>query len=82
MAGGESTRQRVFLFSDVVDSVGFKTRLGNEAYQSEYRWVDERFRQIVASIPGAESLQDLGDGRLCASSRPAAEPFRRHSFYK
>ncbi len=59
------THQRVFLFTDVVDSVGFKTQYGNEAYKEEYGWLDELLRSTVASLPGAEILQDLGDGRLC-----------------
>jgi len=64
-AGSESTQQRLFLFFDVVNSVGYKTRHGNVAYQKAYRQLDESFREIVATLPGATLLQDLGDGRLC-----------------
>ena len=69
------THQRVFLFTDVVDSVGFKTQYGNEAYKEEYGWIDELLRSTVASLPGAEILQDLGDGASCSS--PAAARFRQ-----
>ena len=64
-SGSESTQQRLFLFYDVVNSVGCKTRHGNVAYQKAYRQLDDAFREIVAGLPGATLLQDLGDGRLC-----------------
>ena len=65
ISGSESTQQRLFLFTDVVNSVGFKTRHGNSAYREEYRRLDDLFQGIIDAVPGAEILQDLGDGRLC-----------------
>ena len=61
----DGTHQRIFLFTDVVDSVSFKTKFGNAAYKVEYGWIDEILQKTVELMPGAKILQDFGDGRLC-----------------
>jgi serine/threonine protein kinase/class 3 adenylate cyclase len=61
----DGTHQRIFLFTDVVDSVSFKTKFGNAAYKVEYGWIDEILQKTVEMMPGAKILQDFGDGRLC-----------------
>lgn len=61
----EATHHRIFLFTDVVDSVAYKTKFGNGAYRVEYGWLDEMLQSTVGSMPGAKILQDIGDGRLC-----------------
>jgi len=61
----DGTHQRIFFFTDVVDSVSFKTKFGNAAYKVEYGWIDEILQKTVELMPGAKILQDFGDGRLC-----------------
>jgi serine/threonine-protein kinase len=52
------------MFTDLVDSVALKTRLGGVAYASLISAHDSLFKGIVADVPGATVLKDTGDGFL------------------
>ncbi|MGA2442592.1 MAG: protein kinase, partial [Tepidisphaeraceae bacterium] len=62
----QSSRLMVFMFTDVADSTRLKQRenLGAAAYADLARKHDLLFRQIAASIPGADVLKDVGDGYM------------------
>ncbi len=52
----------VLMFTDIVDSVGLKTRIGATRYGAAVARHDALFQGIVASIAGAKILKDQGDG--------------------
>lgn len=57
-----ASRLMVIMFTDLADSTLIKGRLGAVAYAALARAHDDLFRAIVASVPGAEVLKDIGDG--------------------
>ncbi|MDQ3440420.1 MAG: protein kinase, partial [Planctomycetota bacterium] len=61
-----SSRLAVLMFTDVVGSSELKSRLGTPAYASLIARHDVLFRQLLASYPSAELLQDTGDGYFAA----------------
>jgi class 3 adenylate cyclase len=67
----------VFMFTDVADSTKLKQpeNLGAAACAELVRRHDALFRQIAASIPGAEVLKDVGDGFM-ATFPTASEAVR------
>ncbi|MCG6872033.1 MAG: adenylate/guanylate cyclase domain-containing protein [Gammaproteobacteria bacterium] len=57
-----STRLVVVMFTDLVGSVETKQRLGVAAYGEFIARHDQLFLEILKDIPGAELVQDTGDG--------------------
>ncbi len=58
------------LFSDIVDSVGMKTRLGDQAYVLLLKRHAELFREAMSSAPRGVLLKDTGDGFLAQFETP------------
>src|SRR5687768_11894415 len=57
-----SSKLAVLLFTDVVGSVELKSRVGTNVYARLLSRHDELFKHLLAEYPGAEILQDTGDG--------------------
>lgn len=57
-----SSRLLVVLFTDVVGSTDLKSKLGAVAYGALAARHDQIFHALIAAVPGAELLKDLGDG--------------------
>ncbi|MBW7906952.1 MAG: protein kinase [Phycisphaerae bacterium] len=60
----DRTQLAVLLFTDVVGSVQLKTRLGARSYASLVARHDALFSGVLGELPGAQILNDLGDGFL------------------
>src|SRR6185437_6951009 len=56
------TRLIVVLFTDIVESVKFKSIVGTSSYTRMLAQHDNMFRTAMGSCAGAELLQDTGDG--------------------
>ncbi|MCC6908889.1 MAG: tetratricopeptide repeat protein [Phycisphaerales bacterium] len=65
-----SARQVVLLFSDIVDSVGMKTRLGDQAYVLLLKRHAELFRDAMSNSLRGVLLKDTGDGFLAQFETP------------
>jgi WD40 repeat protein/class 3 adenylate cyclase len=61
-----SSRLRVLLFTDVVNSAGIKADIGAEAYGELVSRQDRIVHHTVSETPGAHVLQDTGDGYFIA----------------
>jgi len=59
-----TTSLMVLMFSDIVDSVALKTKLGGPAYRRLVDRHDRIYRDVVDSTRGAACLKDTGDGFL------------------
>ncbi|MCA9417905.1 MAG: protein kinase, partial [Candidatus Omnitrophica bacterium] len=68
--GSEETVLKVFLFSDLVDSMGLKSRLGDFAAASIFSKHDVLFRECLNRFGGFEE-KDTGDGFLASFSLPS-----------
>jgi len=55
-------RIAVLMFTDVVDSVSIKSRLGLKEYGRLIARHDAIFRRLLGDTPGATLIQDTGDG--------------------
>ncbi len=55
-------RSVVIMFTDLVDSVGLKNRLGTASYNKLIARHDALFMEILHATAGAELIQDTGDG--------------------
>lgn len=61
------------LFTDIVDSVGMKRRLGDAAYLRLLEAHNDLFRNIIQATRGVRFVKGAGDGFLtCFDSAPAA----------
>jgi len=66
------TRLRVLVFTDVAGSVDLKRKVGDTAYGRLIARHDAIFRSLLAATPGAEILNDTGDGFLAAFETASA----------
>src|SRR5207302_7710736 len=63
---------KVFLFTDLVDSTGWKKQLGDRDYAVELRQPHDRlFRELLADFPGAVERDNAGDGFLATFANPS-----------
>src|SRR5688500_16620283 len=60
------SRLAVLMFTDVVDSTLLKSRLGTTTYVRLLGLHDQLFRRLIGATPGAQLLQDAGDGYFAA----------------
>ncbi len=77
-----TSRQMVLVFTDLVDSVALKAKLGNRAFGELIGRHDALFKAIVASTAGAEILKDTGDGFMArfSSSSSAVDACLRFQY--
>jgi WD40 repeat protein/class 3 adenylate cyclase/serine/threonine protein kinase len=61
-----SSRLMVLMFTDVVNSAGIKADVGAEAYGTLVARQDRIVHHTVSETPGAQVLQDTGDGYFIA----------------
>jgi WD40 repeat protein/class 3 adenylate cyclase/serine/threonine protein kinase len=61
-----SARLMVLMFTDVVNSAGIKAEVGAEAYGALVARQDRIVHHTVSETPGAQVLQDTGDGYFIA----------------
>lgn len=63
-APASECRLLVFMFTEVAESTRLKGSgsIGAAAYAELARKHDSLFRALVASVPGADVLRDVGDG--------------------
>jgi len=75
MSADPTSQLMVLMFTDVAGSVELKARFGTQVYATLIERHDTLFREIIASLPGAETLKDMGDGFLAkfATARDAVE---------
>ncbi|MEX2215771.1 MAG: protein kinase [Phycisphaeraceae bacterium] len=59
-----NTKLVVLMFTDLAGSVDLKTRLGASTYAKIISKHDHLFKDILATIPGAVTIKDTGDGFL------------------
>ena len=66
-----SSSLMVFLFTDLVDSTGWKQMLGDRAYAAELRLPHDRlFRELLAPVAGAIERDNAGDGFFATFQTP------------
>ncbi len=68
-SGLDRSRLAVLLFTDLVGSTELKAKLGAAAFVRLLGRHDALFKQYLAESPGAEVLQDTGDGYFAAFAR-------------
>ncbi|HTL27670.1 MAG TPA: protein kinase, partial [Tepidisphaeraceae bacterium] len=69
VSGGlHTSRLAVLLSTDLVDSAGLKSRLGNAMYVRLLARHDQIFKDLMADFPSGQLLQDTGDGYFAAFS--------------
>src|SRR4051812_36328190 len=71
MTDRATAKLAVLLFTDVVGSTEFKSRLGTTAYARLLGRHNALFEHAAASCPGAEILKHTGDGYFAAFPTPA-----------
>jgi serine/threonine-protein kinase len=64
--GSATSRIRSILFTDIVDSVGMKRRLGDTAYLRLLERHNNSFRAAIAAEPGGLIIKSTGDGYLAS----------------
>jgi len=69
--GVSQSRLAVLMFTDIVGSTHLKTRIGVEAYLRCLARHDGLFRDALSQAPGAEILQETGDGYFVAFANVA-----------
>src|SRR5688500_6267412 len=65
-ATATASRLAVLVFTDIVGSTELKSHIGNNAYARLLARHDALFKQMIASVPAAQILNDTGDGYFAA----------------
>ena len=68
---GESSTQRTFMFTDIVDSTKLVEVLGEEKWRKLLAWHDRTLREQIEDA-GGEVIKQTGDGYFAAFQSPAS----------
>jgi class 3 adenylate cyclase len=68
---GESSTQRTFMFTDIVDSTRLVEVLGEDKWRKLLTWHDRRLRELIEEA-GGDVIKQTGDGYFAAFQTPAS----------